>query len=185
MNETIRSIMDRRSNRGYEAIPVSEENIEILKQCALASPTARNEQSWHFSFVTNQELILEVERMTVEAAEKAGDEGLIKLMKSRNGKVFYDAPLVVFISADAESPWAEVDTGIAAQTLALAAHSLGLGSVMIGLCRSAFKQENSESLEQRLGFPQGYKFTLAICIGTPSVTKEAHPIKQDKICDIK
>lgn len=184
MNETIRSILDRRSNRGYSENSISPEALELLKQCALASPTARNEQSWHFSFVTNRQLISDVERASIAAAEAKNDEFLLKITASRNGKIFYDAPLVVFISGDAGSKWRMVDAGIAAQNLALAAHSLGLGSVMIGLCGIAFEGEEEQVLSEKLGFPEGYKFSLAVCIGEPTVTKEAHPIKEGKICDI-
>ena len=185
INETVQSIFDRRSNRGYADEPVSEENIEILKQCALASPTARNEQSWHFSFVTNRELINEVERTAYDQAVVEGDEGFIAVMKSRNNKIFYDAPLVVFISADAASPWGEIDSGIAVENLALAAHSLGLGSVIIGLCGKAFKGEYAAKLGEKLGFPEGNRFTIAICIGKPTVSKDAHPVKDGKIVEIK
>jgi len=184
MNDTIRSILDRRSNRGYTGAPVSAENIEILKQCALASPTARNEQSWHFSFVTDNSLVREVELAAIAEAERRNDDFFLKITKSRNGKIFYDAPLVVFISGDSESKWREIDAGIAAQNLALAAHALGLGSVMIGLCSLAFSGSDAASLSEKLCFPEGYQFSLAICIGEPSISKEAHPIKEGKIADI-
>ena len=184
INETIQSIFDRRSNRGYTGESVTAEELEILKQCALASPTARNEQSWHFSFVTSRALIEEVERTAYEQAVSERDEGFIAVMKSRNNKIFYDAPMVVFISANAASPWAEIDSGIAVQNLALAAHSLGLGSVIIGLCGKAFAGDKAEALGKKLGFPEGDRFTIAICIGKPSVTKEAHPVKDGKVCDI-
>ncbi len=184
INETIQSIFDRRSNRGYTGEPVTAAELEIIKQVALASPTARNEQSWHFSFVTNRELIREVEQTAYDQAEADNDEGYLAVMKSRDNKIFYDAPLVVFISADASSVWGELDSGIAVQNLALAAHSLGLGSVIIGLCGKAFSGERAAVLGAKLGFPEGNKFTIAISIGRPSVTKDAHPVKDGKICEI-
>ncbi len=185
MNETVRSILDRRSNRGYTGAAVTEEQIEILKQCALAAPSARNEQSWHFTFVTDSELVREVELEAIAEAERRNDEFFLKITNSRNGKIFYDAPLVVFISGDKDSKWRQLDAGIAAQNLTLAAHSLGLGSVMIGLCGIAFEGEKSAELGEKLAFPENYVFSIAVCIGEPSVSKEAHPVKEGKIAEIR
>lgn len=183
MNPTLESIFDRRSNRGYSPEPVSEEHLELLKKAALASPTAKNAQSWHFSFVTNKELIKSVEEASAETFEAAGEEAIAK--RIREGGIFYDAPLAVFISSDKESNWGHVDAGIAVENLALAAHSMGLGSVIIGFCRAAFAGERAEELSKALQFPEGYEFSVAISIGTPTVSKEAHPIKRNKIVDIK
>lgn len=183
MNPTLESIFDRRSNRGYSPEPVSEENIELLKKVALASPTAKNAQSWHFSFVTNKELIKKVERASAEAFAKAGEEAVANRINTAG--IFYDAPLAVFISSDKESMWGHIDAGIAVQNLAIAAQSLGLGSVILGLCKAAFSGEQAEELSKELGFPEGYEYSIAISIGTPTVSKEAHPIKRNKIVDIK
>lgn len=110
---------------------------------------------------------------------------MLKVTASRGNKIFYDAPLVVFISGDASSKWREIDAGIAVQNLTLAAHSLGLGSVIIGLCGMAFEGADAEALGKKLNFPEGYTFSIAVCIGEPSMSKEAHPIKDNKLTVIE
>ncbi|MBE6764945.1 MAG: nitroreductase family protein [Ruminococcaceae bacterium] len=181
MNETVKSILDRRSTRGFESEPLSDEIISVLEQCALASPTAMNMQSWHFSFVTDRDKISAVEKRVVELIHKSGDEAFISRMKERNNSVFYNAPLVIFISSDANSKWSAVDAGIAVENLALAAHSLSLGSVIIGMCASAFDGEEGELLGKELAFPETHKFQIALAVGKPTVSKDAHPTGENKI----
>jgi len=184
MNDTIRSILDRRSIRAYKSEPVSAGQIDILRECALASPTAVNAQSWHFTFVTDLDVIAEVDKATLNAFVAAGDTATFERVKSRGGQVFYNAPLAVFISCDKDSKWGDTDAGIAVENLALAAHSLGLGSVIIGMCGAAFKGEEADRLGTLLRFPENHRFSIAIAIGHPDTTKEAHPIHENRVCMI-
>lgn len=181
MNEAINAILSRRSNRGFSDRPITDEQFAVLKECALASPTARNLQSWHFSFVTDADVISEVEQETVEIIQSNASEEDKARLKARKQTIFYDAPMVVFISSDPDNRWSQMDAGIAVENLAIAAQSMGLGSVIIGLCAMAFEGEKGEHLAQVCGFPEGYRFSIAICIGQPVVSKEAHPIGENKI----
>ena len=183
MNDTIGSILDRRSNRGFEAQPLFPGQIELLEQVAKASPTARNAQSWHFTFVTDTGVIKTVEDAAFEElAAKAGEAD--KARVKQRGTIFYGAPLVVFISADRDNYWGHIDAGIAVENLAVAAQSLGLGSVIIGLCRAAFEGEKKAELARLLGFPDTHDFAIAISIGKPTVTKDAHTVTDDHLTRI-
>lgn len=181
MNETINAILSRRSNRGFTDKKLTEEQLSLLKECAIASPTARNMQSWHFSFVSDEKVIAQVENETLNIIYAGEDEQTKKNTTARNRTVFYDAPLVVFISSDPKNRWSKIDAGIAVENLAIAAQSMGLGSVIIGLCAMAFEGENGAELAEACGFPEDYEFTIAICIGRPNVSKEAHEVGENKI----
>ena len=54
---TLDCILTRRSIRKYSETPVSEEQIETLLKAAVAAPSARNSQPWHFYIVTNREML--------------------------------------------------------------------------------------------------------------------------------
>ena len=95
----------------------------------------------------------------------------------REGDIFHGAPTAIFISADKASDWAKLDSGIAVQNIALAAHSMGLGSVILGLPLAAFKGARAAHFEKLLQFPATHEFAVAIAIGCPDGTKEAHPVK--------
>ena len=167
-NPVLNAIADRRSIRGYLPQQITQEQLDALLKAAVESPSARNAQPWHFTVVQNAQIIAEV---NAEATRNLG----------REGDIFYGAPTVVFISCDAGGRWGRLDCGIATQTLALAAHALGLGSVILGLPEAAFTGARAEEFNRLLKFPEGYSFAVAIAIGIPSTTKEAHPVAPDKI----
>ena len=185
MNATQKSILDRRSTRGFSDEALSEAEIQTLVDAALASPTACNFQDWHFNFVTDRALLKEY-----------SDEyrsGMLAQLdpenkeKYRQYDLFFNAPLVVFITLPKgpRSRFAEVDAGIAVENLALSAQGMGLGSVILGRPLDVLTAENGAQWEKRLGFVEGHRFAIAIAIGHNTVTKEAHPIGENKISFIQ
>ena len=181
MNATQKSILDRRSTRGFSDQALSEAEIQTLVDAALASPTACNFQDWHFNFVTDRALLKEYSdeyRAGMLAQLDAENKE-----KYRQYDLFFNAPLVVFITLPKEprSRFAEVDAGIAVENLALSAQGLGLGSVILGRPKDVLTAENGAQWEKRLGFMEGHRFAIAIAIGHNTVTKEAHPIGENKI----
>ena len=55
MNESIRTLLERRSVRAYKQQPVSEEHLEIILKAGSYAPTAMNRQSPIMVAVTNPE----------------------------------------------------------------------------------------------------------------------------------
>lgn len=177
MNEVLKAIQDRRSTRGFNDVQLTEEQMQALMDAALASPTARNTQMWHFSFVQNQELLAEF------------NAELAAIMKNDPNEfnVFYHAPTVIFISrpAQCDNSFVEVDCGIACENIVLAAQGMGLGSVIVGLPKMLFQSERGEYYNRAFGFPEGYQFSIGIVVGNNTVTKDAHPIGENKISVIQ
>ena len=167
-NPVLQAIAERRSNRGYKPDQITQVQLDILLTAAQQAPSASNRQPWHFTVVQNQEIIREVNEETCRIREREGD-------------VFYGAPTTIFLSCDRSSRWGLHDCAYAVQNIALAAHSIGLGSVILGLPDAAFIGERKEYFHQLLKFPEGYDFAVAIAVGVPTVTKEAHPIHPDRI----
>lgn len=180
-NQVLQAIADRRSTRGFEATPLTQEQLDALISAATASPSALNLQSWHFTFCSDAAVIKDVENEVGRIIMAGTDEGAKQRMTARQMKVFYNAPTVIFISSDAQSKWSAFDAGIAAENIVLAAQSMGLGSVIIGMCGLAFQGSNGDKFAAALRFPAGYRFSLAVAVGTANVTKEAHPIGENKI----
>ena len=181
MNEVLKAIQDRRSTRGFSDVQLTDTELQALVDAALASPTACNFQDWHFNFVTDRALLKEYSdeyRAGMLAQLDAENKE-----KYRQYDLFFNAPLVVFITLPKEprSRFAEVDAGIAVENLALSAQGLGLGSVILGRPKDVLTAENGAQWEKRLGFMEGHRFAIAIAIGYNTVTKEAHPIGENKI----
>lgn len=180
MNEAIRAIYERSSTRGYLPTPLTEEELKVLEDAALASPTARNMQEWEFRFV-GPDIIDKVEEAFIRRT--CGKEGAEadKAVADRKGKVLYGAPLMIVISADKDFKWSKLDSGIAVENIALAAEALGLGSVIIGCYDILFEGETKKEMEELLEFSENQEFAVAICIGHKAVTKEPHTFDRSKI----
>ncbi|MBO6062031.1 MAG: nitroreductase family protein, partial [Clostridia bacterium] len=152
-----------------------------LKKAALASPTAMNKQEQRFIFVTGEKLP-RLEEAIVEGVVASGNEAFIERMRQRGGKVTYGAPLVVIICAN-PSRFAPVDAGIAVENLALAAKSLGLESVILGMPAAAFGP-GCEAAKAEFGFPEGYEFFIAISIGRGAVEKAPHEWDESHVIEL-
>lgn len=184
MNETMKVIFDRRSIRNFKSDKLTSEQLQQLAQIALASPTAMNQQPWHFSFVTNQQLIGKVNDAAFATFKKKNQQDIIDRMKARHESIFYGAPLVVFISMPHDSDNL-IDAGIAVENLAIAAQSLGLGSCIIGLAGAAFEGSQKDELHGALEFPPCYSFAISIAIGHSATTKEPHDTRPEKVSFLK
>lgn len=179
MNEVLKVIDKRRSHRKYEDTPVTREQLDAILAAAVASPSAVNSQPWHFTVVRDQVLLDEIntELHRVMASKASASPRFA----DSNFHVFYRAPLVIFISITQVSPWSGIDCGIAAENIVLAAESLGLGSVILGLPREAFHGDKEDEFKKKLSFPEGYEFGIAVSIGIPADDKAAHPVKENLI----
>jgi len=187
-NKVIQTIKDRRSIRAYKKDQlVPQETIEILKECALYSPTAQNKQEWHFSFIENPTLILEMEEYIVSEILKNANDAIKERMASINNKVVYDAPLLVVISVDRETLgyYGKLDAGIAAQNLCLAAESLGLNSVMLGMVAPLFKGDKSDHWKTIVKMPETHDFAIAVAIGYGAMEGIKKELDYSKISVVK
>lgn len=161
MLEVIRT---RSSIRAYADQELSSEQLETLLEAALQAPTAQNRQEFHLSVVKKGHPVL-------AAIEE--ERSKIKGIQAPNN-FYYDAPLVLFISAEKDFKWGELDAGIVVENIHLAAQGMGLGSLIIGCVRDALSQEKKQYFSEKLNFPDGYEFKIAIALGYPATEKEPH-----------
>ena len=186
-NPVLKAIHDRRSVRAYAKEQITEEALNEIIAAGLAAPSARNTQPWHFTAVQDAALIERVNQAMRKQAEKMMPPDMLESILAPSYSVFYHAPTVIFISCPPleEMQYAQTDVGIAIQTMALAAHALGFGSVILGMPRFAFLGDEADTLRRELSFPKGYDYCLSIAIGTPATEKEAHPILEGRVTVLK
>ena len=175
--DVLQAISNRRSHRTYLEKQLPEDVLSAILKAGLESPSARNQQPWHFSVVQNAELIQAVHD---EAARVMGKGGSPRFFDP-DFQIFYYAPTVVFLFGEKEFPWTQVDCGIAVENMAVAAEGLGIGSVILGLPKPAFAGEKADELRARLGCPEGYDFVIALALGYASDTKDPHVLREEKI----
>jgi len=180
MNETIKTIMERYSCRDYTDAPPTDEQIKLLVDAALASPTAMNRQPWHIIVVNDKATIDELDNETMNILRSAEDQSGYERIMSRGGKVFYNAPCMLIAVSDG-SDYAVMDCGILSQNITLAAHSLGLGSVICAMAGIPLSGPNGDELKKRLQFPDGYGFGIAVLVGNAKSGKEPHEPDMGKV----
>ena len=174
MNEILKAIDNRRSLRGYDPRPISQEHKDWIIHSALRAPTAGN--MMHYSII-----------------EVADQEKKNQLVTTCDNQPFIaKAPLVLLFLADLQRwydffEWSRVpemceerqieystpqesdlllaccDTLVAAQNAVIAAESLGIGSCYIGDI-----MENIETHREMFDLPR-WVFPIAlICFGYPT-----------------
>lgn len=184
MNETLKTIFDRYSCRDFADTPLTENQIKSIADAALASPSAMNRQPWHVIVITDKEFINELDSEGMDVLAAAEDKSSYERIKSRGGKIFYNAPCMIMIASD-NSGYSLMDCGILSQNVSLAAHSLGLGSVICGMAGIPLSGNNGEKLKKRMKFPEGYSFGVAVLVGTANSGKEPHELDNSKLTYIK
>jgi nitroreductase len=178
-NSTIDAVFARRSVRAYTNQKVDDETIDLLAKAALAAPSANNSQPVNVVVVKNSALILEAEQAIIAYFAKKGETGVVDRIKSRNSKIFYDAPVSFFLAVKNN---ASTDMGIAAENIVIAASSLGLGNVVLGLPNVIFNDPDTGTYwKKKLGFPEGYEYGLAVAVGYAADTGKPHDIDPKKI----
>lgn len=166
MNHVIETIQKRSSTRGYKAEPLSGEQLDILLQAGLQAPTAANRQEVHFTVLQGNHPVL---------AELEEEKNRLRNITAPLPHNFYfEAPVVVILSADSTFKWGTLDAGIAVENMALAAESLGLGSLIIGCILDAMQGGKKKHFAEVLQFPENYEYKIAIAFGHKAVTKEPH-----------
>ncbi|MGI5889078.1 MAG: nitroreductase family protein [Oscillospiraceae bacterium] len=183
-NGVLRVIASRSSTRDYMPDPVPRDAVEALETAALEAPTSLDRQEQKFIFVTDPALIREMEHDIAEKAREAGETDYLERLAMRDGKVFFGAPLVIVVSSRTENDYTAVDAGIAAQTICLAAESMGLGSVIMAAPDRIFLGEEGGRWRSRLGMEPGWRFEISVAVGYPRTRKAPHTIDRRNIREI-
>jgi nitroreductase len=158
-NDTVKTIMERRSIRKYKPQQISEEELNCILDCGLWAPSARNTQNWHFTVIQNGGLISWMNEKTKENMAAGGRQ------TSKDFNVYYNAPTVILISGDANDSWMTDNCAYAVENMCLAAQSLGIASVIIGMARFLFGTSETGAYTKEFGVPEGYKPLYAVCFG--------------------
>lgn len=171
MSDVLKAIEQRSSTRGYTEEKLTQEELDILIRAGLQAPTAANRQEIHITVVNGDNPILaEIE------AVKNQERGI----QDPPHNFYYEAPVVLLLSADKSFSWGKIDAGIAVENISLAAEGLGLGSLIIGCIKDALSGEKKEYFAKALKFPEGYDFEIAIAVGHKAVSKEPHEYSVEK-----
>ena len=163
--DTLEAIRTRRSVRKFSDQPVEPEKLQAVLEAVQQAPSWANMQCWRLVVVTDPAVKNRISELSYVEAFFA-----TRGYKSNPAqKALAEAPVVIVACAEPTESgelrgqqYYLADMGIAAENLMLAAHSLGLGSVFVGV----FEEEDLGELLDippdirivglfPLGYPQG------------------------------
>ncbi|GEM_PF-19511 len=161
--EKMQSFMDvikkRRSIRHYTDQEVPQDLLNQVLEAVQWSPSWANTQCWEIVVVNNRETKQEIKE-TISKGNPAA-------------KAIVDAPIVLAICGKINASgyykgevttkfgdWLLYDLGIATQSICLAAHALGLGTVVVGLF-------DHDRVKEILQVPEGVEVASLIPLGFP------------------
>lgn len=181
--ELFEAINNRRSIRRYKPDAIDDTKIEAILEAGRWAPSWTNSQCWRFVVVRDLKI-------------KAQLAGTLLKIKLRDKEVDNPAttaintvPAVIIVCAEIgksgseSSPggsvdyvtdkgdWFMFDTALAVQNMVLAAHALGLGTVIVG----AF---DAVQVEKILGISEGYRVVSMIPVGVPDQEGKKPPRKE-------
>ncbi|MDO5551151.1 MAG: nitroreductase family protein, partial [Lachnospiraceae bacterium] len=123
MNQTIETILKRRSTRSFCRKALKEEDLKLIVDCALHAPSGMGRQTWKFTVVENRE---KIQRLAAVVGAELG----------RSGYNMYDPEVLIIPSNSKESSFGMEDNACAMENIYLAAESLGIGCVWINQLRT-------------------------------------------------
>jgi len=165
MNETLSVIRSRRSIRAYKAEQITDSELQQILESALYAPNAMNQQKWHFTVIQDKEVLGRMVNTIKENIANSDNEFLKQIASTPDYNTFYNAPTVILISADEKGHWVQIDCGLAAQNITLAAESLNIGSCVIASSAFLFTSDKGNEFKKELGIPNGYNHVCTVALG--------------------
>lgn len=168
MNEVLKNMMTRRSIRSYTDRQISEEDLNTILSAAINAPSGMNLQTWHFTVITNAEILNRINKSIKAAFTRSTDSRLQERGHNENYCCYYHAPTLIIVSNEPTQWWAPMDCACALENIFLAATSLGIGSCWINQLGQTCDNPEVRSLLTELGIPSSHKVYGCAALGYAS-----------------
>lgn len=157
--EAIECIKGRRSIRAYKDQAVDRDIINKIVEAASYAPSWKHTQTARYTVIDSKEL---KDKIASECTHTYPG----------NGEIIKKAPVLVVVSfiknragferdgsfsTSKEDRWEMFDSGVATEAFCLAAHSYGLGTVIMGLI--------DDSTKEAIELPDNQDISCVICLG--------------------
>ena len=179
-NQVVECIMSRRSIRAYKPEQIKDEELQIILECGINAPSARNSQPWEVRVMRdkeaidnlNKEVIADMIEKRPEAKERFADE---------DASVFFHAPTLLVVAYDTTQYWGQSDCGMLVQNILLAAESMNIGSCAVGCCRDYINSPKGADFVKSLNLPENYVVYLTVTLGYKDENPDAKPRDDKKV----
>jgi nitroreductase len=154
MNETIKTLLERRSIRKFKPEQIREEELNAILEAGMYAPSGANQQSALFVVVQDKETIKKLSAMNAAVLQKDIDP-------------YYNAPTVVLVFADKTKVTPVEDASVALGNMFNAAASLGIGSCWVHRARQMFETDEGRDLLRKWGAVGDYIGVGSCILGYP------------------
>jgi nitroreductase len=181
--EVLETIKTRRSIRHYKTDPVDDKTVKTVLEAAHWAPSWGNMQCWRFIVVRDNNIKVEVADTLTRI--KVSDDWL----ENAAVMAIKRAPVLIVLCAEMgnagcnsdgtsvtdKGDWYMFDVALAVENMVLAAHALGLGTVIVG----AF---DAKKVAKILGVPENFSVVTMTPLGFPAQEGKISPRK--KLSDV-
>ncbi len=185
MNETMNTILSRRSIRAYRQEQIKDEELNTILEAGRYAPSGGNTQSWHFSVVQKKETLQAINEACRGCMLHSGNKVFEERARAENFSIFYGAPTLIVVSDDETVITPQFDCALALGNMFLAAESVGIGSCWINAISMVVNAEGGGDLRKSLGMPEGYRVYGAGAFGYKAESPSPAPRKEGTVNIIK
>ena len=144
MNETLKTLMERRSCRSYKSDPVPAEILDQILEAGTYAATGMGKQSPIMIAVTDKAMRDRLSKMNAA-------------VMNANNDPFYGAPALIIVLANRAVGTYLYDGSLVMGNLMNAAHSLGIASCWIHRAKEEFDSEEGKAILKDLGIEGDYE----------------------------
>lgn len=160
-NETITTILERRSVRSFTQDLVSREDLERIVACGQWAPSAMNNQKWCFIVIDKR---AEIDQLISAVADQLGNPDYD----------MYRPAALILVAHAKDQAFAFQDDGCAMENMMLAAQSLGISSVWINQLLGNCDAVPIRALLQGYGLPDDYDVNAVCALGYAAKAGKPH-----------
>ncbi len=169
MNETLKTLIERRSCRSYKPDPIPAEILDQILEAGTYAATGMGRQSPIMIAVTDKKFRDQLSKMNAAVMGASND-------------TFYGAPVVIIVLADRSVPTYLYDGSLVMGNLMNAAHSLGIASCWIHRAKEEFNSDEGKAILKQLGIEGDYEGIGHCILGyAAQEIKAAAPRKENYI----
>ncbi len=169
MNETMQTLLNRRSIRSYKPDMIPKETIRMITQAGTYAASGGGQQSPIILVVTDKKLRDRLSKLNAEVMNSDTDP-------------FYGAPVVIAVLADKNRSTKVYDGSLVIGNMMTAAASMDIGSCWIHRAKEVFETEEGKRILKELGIVGEYEGIGNCILGyTKGKYPEASPRKQNYI----
>ena len=168
MNESLKTLLERRSCRSYLPDPIPADVLDQILEAGTYAATGMGKQSPIMIAVTDKAMRDRLSRMNAAVMGADNDP-------------FYGAPVVVVVLANRAVPTYVYDGSLVMGNLMNAAHALGIGSCWIHRAKEEFNSDEGKAILAGLGIEGDWEGIGHCILGYPAKVGPAHPRKDNWI----